>query len=180
MTDRQFFPGDHVKVADDLGPTMSHFTSGVEAIVIGSYADQYGGKDHSEFTLQLKGHGQSSWYHDHQLTLIERNRMDLLEVWKQELEDRKKQEMDLDWIFSPEHAVPDWQLPGNSAQALANELGFGSMWGSRGEGFTWMTNYEMMDKLATIFVRTGKRAEWEEFKRDILAQPDHPRNKGRV
>lgn len=38
----EFIMGDYVRVAKDLGPTMSHFTSDCDAIVLYSYADIYG------------------------------------------------------------------------------------------------------------------------------------------
>lgn len=81
---QRFNRGDWVKVADDLGPSMRHFTAGCEAIVIGSYADQYGGNDHGSYTLHLKGEGQCSWYYGTQLTLLEAGREDKLAEWEAE------------------------------------------------------------------------------------------------
>ena len=58
---------------------MDHFTFNRKAIVIGSYSDQYGGKNTSDFTLLLfkqNGNPQDkcSWYHDHQMKLLSDNR----------------------------------------------------------------------------------------------------------
>lgn len=83
---QRFNRGDWVKVADDLGPSMRHFTAGCEAIVIGSYADQYGGNDHGSYTLHLKGEGLCSWYYGTQLTLLEAGREDKLAEWEAEKE----------------------------------------------------------------------------------------------
>lgn len=81
----KFVMGDLVHIAKDLGPSMSHFTSDCMAIVIGSYGDQYGGDDHDIYSLFLEGKGDTSWYHAHQLTLLERNRGDLRQEWQGEI-----------------------------------------------------------------------------------------------
>ena len=39
---QQFFKGDLVYIAGDLGPTMTHFPKGVDAIVLYSYNEHYG------------------------------------------------------------------------------------------------------------------------------------------
>lgn len=176
MSKQLFQRGDHIKIADDLGSSMAHFTGGVEAIVIGSYTDQYGGIERGEhnYTLHLKGHGRVSWYYESQLTLIEKNRMDLLQVWEKEAADLKEQHRNLDWIFSPEHATPDYHLEGDSAQALADELEMGTLWGRNGEGFTWQRNYEVINRLVGSFVRAGDRPGFETFKQAYLASPDRP------
>jgi hypothetical protein len=68
---QKFTRGDVVRVADDLGSTMSHFRSGADAIVMGSYRDQYGGSDAKNYTLMFCDDGNRvSWYYEYQLTLI--------------------------------------------------------------------------------------------------------------
>ncbi|KKL65339.1 hypothetical protein LCGC14_2155950 [marine sediment metagenome] len=81
MSKQMFHKGDLVHVTKDMPSYMSHFTGDSDAIVIGSYADQYGGTTINDYTLHLKGRGQTSWYEENQLTLIERNRSDLLKTW---------------------------------------------------------------------------------------------------
>ena len=80
--DQKFFEGDLVRIAKDLGPSMQHFPHDQEAVVIGSYADQYGGRDANnsqEFTLYLlKDGNQVSWYCENQLELIRTNAYDRL------------------------------------------------------------------------------------------------------
>ena len=51
---QKFKKGDMVRVAKDLGPYMSHFTGDCEAIVMGSYADLFGGDDRKSYKLYLK------------------------------------------------------------------------------------------------------------------------------
>lgn len=87
---QKFNRGDLVHVARDLGPSMSHFTSNVDAIVDGSYAEVcnphfYGDEDHLKkycLFLLIPGNGSIrhvSWYHEHQLTLIRKRTLDSIE-----------------------------------------------------------------------------------------------------
>ena len=80
---QQFFAGDLVNVAEDLGMSMRHFDSGCQAIVQYSYADQYGSSSNKQYNKEyslyiIKTKTSSAWYHEHQLTLVEPNRFDLL------------------------------------------------------------------------------------------------------
>lgn len=86
---QKFQKGDRVKIAIRLPKYMSHFGhEGEEAIVVGSYTDQYswGGKDgRKEYTLMVQypgGHwGQCSWWEEDLLTLVKkRTAKSLLEL----------------------------------------------------------------------------------------------------
>jgi hypothetical protein len=80
MKKQKFFRGDLVQIADDLAPSMRHFSKGCQAIVIGSYAELcQDDNDVDNYCLYILPRGGSqSWYHTPQLTLIEPNRYDLL------------------------------------------------------------------------------------------------------
>lgn len=68
----QKFPcGCRVRIADDLGPSMSHFVSGRNATVKYTYAHAYGGDDVQSYCLDVDGEGEISWYEEHQLTRID-------------------------------------------------------------------------------------------------------------
>ena len=165
MNTQKFRMGDHVMIADDLGESMRHFTSGKEAIVIGSYDDQYGGGDKDDFTLHIKDKGRCSWYHGHQLTLLENNRADLLRVWKDEAANKEKEESDLDWIFSNgQQAIES----SHSLQALADTLDLGSLWGSRGEGIDYMINSLKLSAIAHPFVMAGDKEGWLKFADELI------------
>lgn len=72
MPEGQKYPiGSRVRIADDLGPSMSHFTSGVGATVLYTYAHAYGGNNVDSYCLDIDGHGRVAWYYERQLTLIE-------------------------------------------------------------------------------------------------------------
>ena len=156
---QKFHKGDWVQVAKDLGHSMSHFTADCEAIVIGSYADQYGGRNHKSYTLHVKGEGECSWYEEHQLTLIESGRIDKLEALEEEQQTKRKQKSDLDWIFANGTAVFELCY-GASIQALADCFGLTDLWGSRGEGVDYYTNAVLTLELAEPFLMAGSKAGW--------------------
>jgi hypothetical protein len=86
---RQTFQrGDLVHVAKDLGQSMSHFRCNCDAVVVASYADLYvdsAPKDSRYrriYQLQMKNGNRSAWYFEDQLTLVEKNRLDLLYEWR--------------------------------------------------------------------------------------------------
>lgn len=156
---QKFHKGDWVRVAKDLGPCMEHFHSDVEAIVIGSYADQYGGDCHEDYTIHIKGSGQCSWYHGHQLTLIESGRVDKLQAWEDEAEAERKQKIDLDWIFANGPSVAE-KPHGASIQALAECFGLTNLWGRNGEGITYYSNAMGTLALAWPYLKAGDKAGW--------------------
>lgn len=167
----RFHRGDWVRVAKDLGPSMRHFTADCDAIVIGSYADQYGGKDHDSYTLHLEGRGQSSWYYGSQLTMIERNRPDKLQEWEDAAKAVATQKGSLDWIFSNGTHVLTYPH-GASIEALARCFGLNNLWGSCGEGFVYYENATGTLRLATPFLQAGDKAGWLAFCEEIRRPAD--------
>jgi len=141
---------------------MSHFTADIDAIVIGSYRDQYGGDNTNDYTLHLKGNGACSWYHESQLELLERNRGDLLATWEAEQEAAHKQAADIDWIFEqgPELLRA---AHGASIATLARGLGITNLWGSHGEGLAYYENCRRVLYLAKPFLETRDKAGWLAF-----------------
>lgn len=81
MKEQKFFRGQRVRVADDLGKTMRHFTSGCDAIVVGSFSDRVfsSGDDEESYTLLLKEEDGTmdtvSWYKESQLTILSIDRV---------------------------------------------------------------------------------------------------------
>ena len=148
-----------VKIADDLGPHMSHFTSGVEAIVMYTYASKYGGPDNESYGLYLKGSGETAWYYENQLTLIDEDGKKYLDLWQEEEDTRKERETDLDWIFENGPNIVD-KLSGYSAQALADSLSLGSLWGSCGEGIDYYANYQIISAVAKSYLEKQDIEGW--------------------
>ena len=158
---QKFHKGDLVHVAKDLGPSMFHFEADCDAIVVGSYDDQYGRGDTSSYTLYIKGSGTVSWYHENQLTLIESSRSDLLDKWKNEAADEKALKGDLDWIFSHGKEVLKSAHPA-SVEALA-ECADLNLWGPHGEGLTYYQNSLYTLRAAKPFLLAGDKKGWLKF-----------------
>jgi len=72
---QKFAPKVFVKIADELGSTMSHFQSGLFAHVEFTYAHAYGGSNIDSYSLLVRGdNGRWSsvaWYEEHQLAKVE-------------------------------------------------------------------------------------------------------------
>ena len=163
---QKFHHGDWVHVAKDLGKAMSHFASDCEAIVIGSYADKYGGSDRDSFTLHIKGEGECSWYYGSQLEIIEKGRLDKLKEWKKEEEDKRKQESDLDWIFLNSDKVLA-RASGHSIQALAEVIGVKDLWGNNGEGITYFFNSMIVLRMAEPYLKQRDKDGWVNLGKSI-------------
>ena len=153
---QKFQKGDFVRVAKDLGPAMSHFTSDCDAIVLGSYADQYGGKNITSFTIHIKAEGRVAWYEEHQLTLIEPNRIDMLEIWEREAKEEERMKSDLDWIFENGQNVLK-EPHGATLIELGRHLGCPNLWGNSGEGFVYARNAIAILRVAEPFLIAGDK-----------------------
>ena len=84
MIKQKFHRGNLVRIADDLGLSRSHFKSGCNVIIEGSYADRYGGHDIDSYSVIFPEDGNScAWYHEDQLTLIDTGGESLIEQAKE-------------------------------------------------------------------------------------------------
>ena len=74
-----------VHVCKEMPEFMSHFESDFDAIVDGTYSQLYGGKDIDSYSLyKLSENGKEivnhiSWYHERQLTALEKQDKELAE-----------------------------------------------------------------------------------------------------
>jgi hypothetical protein len=169
-TQQKYRKYDHVRVAADLGPYMSHFQSGCEAIVIASYKDQFGGtpSDRHQYTIHIKGSGEVSWYNEAQLELIGHNPQ-LLKQWEDEAAKEIAIKSDLDWIFAngPDVVI---RSHGSTIATLGRDLGITDLWGSRGEGVTYFANCRAVLILAAPFLKAKDKAGWLKRAAEIKAQ----------
>jgi hypothetical protein len=170
---QKFQRGDYVRVAKDLGLSMSHFRADCDAIVIGSYRDQYGGSNNKSYTLYFEDSGQCSWYDEEQLSLIEAGRADLLEQWQTEREKRNVQQSDLDWIFDPANRKemltnpPHASIRGLAACLLITE---DDLWGPYGEGITYWTNAMRLRAHAEPYLKRSSKADWLAYCEELMAK----------
>jgi len=159
---QKFHKGDWVRVIKDLGSSMSHFESDCEAVIIGSYADQYPQHDRTnthDYTIFIKGGGQVSWYGENQLILIDAGRIDLLQQWEDTKAAEIKEKSDIDWIFSHGQEVID-NPHGASIKSLASCFGLDNLWGSHGEGVTYYSNAMGTMWLAEPFLKANDKIGW--------------------
>lgn len=159
MRAQKFHRGDFVRVAKDLGPHMRHFTADCNAIVLGSYADQFGGDATDQYALLLEGHGACAWYYEKQLTLIDANRGDLLQDWEDKQRRDAEEKSDIDWIFANGKDVIA-QGYSASLQTLATSFGLHNLWGPRGEGVDYAANAAGTLELARPYLETGDKDGW--------------------
>ena len=156
MSNQKFHKGDLVQIGA-MPDYMRHFQGNCRAIVIGSYADQYGGNDHDSYTLFIEGQGETSWYEENQLTLIEADRLGLLAEWDAEEAAYVKEKSDLDWIFAHGKEIVD-KPNGATCTALGKIMGIENMWGRNGEGITFYQNCEAVMSVAKPFLLAGDKS----------------------
>lgn len=163
---QKFHKYDHVQIAKDLGGGMSHFENDTDAVVIGSYADQFGGSDTKSYTLYVNGHGEISWYEEWQLTLLDKNGKKLLKDWKSAAKIKSDRESDLDWIFQNGLSVLKG-ASGSSVESLASCLGITNLWGSSGEGYVYYMNAMKVLSLAKPYLEKNDKDGWITFCKEI-------------
>lgn len=178
MRKQKFRRGNKVRIADDYStgytfngkggkcvPWKSPH-AGKDAIVIGSYADEYGGKDTKSYTL-LFDEGEVSWFDERALTLIEQGGEHLIEQNKRTRDARDFVHGDLKWI------VENWPKirhcpPGASMKFLMSEIGITDPWGKFGEGVDYYANGKFTFNLLDPVLSTG---DVEKVKLFILEFP---------
>lgn len=169
MTEEQKFKkGDLVHIAKDLGQGMGHFESDCDVIVAYSYKEQYGHGSPNSYGLFFRGQGTVSWYYDNQLTLIEANRLDLLQQWEDELNALKMQKSDLDWVFANGAEIA--KNPNSySMTALASCMDI-NLWGVHGEGFAYAHNSRILLVVADHYLLNNDKEGWLELCQNMKNQ----------
>lgn len=152
---QKFKRGDYLRVEREGKNKMN-------AIVLGSYADEFGGDNIDDYSLYIEGWSESAWYDVDELTLIEKNRMDLLDKWEKEEKSEDEQKSDIDWIFENRKEV--LENPHNATiERLGRDLGSMNLWGSRGEGIVYNRNARFVLKISEAFLKANKKNKWLEF-----------------
>lgn len=152
MSKQKYKHGDLVRVADDLGSMMEHFEKGCNAIVIGSYADQFGGggANHQQYTIFIEGGGETSWYYEHQLNFI-RHAPELLEAWKEQAEARSRDYADLAWIR--EHWLEQRErLSATSILRIFKWLGVRSSFERNGEYYCLFMDWQRVARTVDLLM----------------------------
>ncbi len=166
MSKQKFKRGDVVHIAADLGQSMSHFKKDKDVVIIGSYADQFGGGNTGSYSVLFIDDGNEvSWYGEHQLTFLRYGGEELIAKVKEEREEREKLESDLSWI------VDNWKdlRVGKIARTgawmckLMSLIGITKPWGNHGEGIDYYSNAKYtMDCLDSVLL-TGDIEKVKQF-----------------
>ena len=131
--EQKFKRGNLVHIAKDLGSMMSHFENDKDVIIVGSYADQYGGSNTKSYTVMFPDTGgESSWYEEHQLTLIDEGGEHLFEEAKKNRKRISEQNTDINYIVSN---LDKGDLSSESILLLFDMLGHNSSFHRNGEFF---------------------------------------------
>lgn len=163
-TGQKFKRGNLVHIAKDLGSMMSHFENDKDVIVVGSYADQYGGNDTKKYTVMFPNTGRtSSWYIEHQLTLVDEGGEHLLEEAKKNRERIYKQDTDINYIVS---SLDEGSLSSDSILLLFDMLGHNTSFHRNGEFFVLFSDWQ---QLRPVFIHI-KNAETLEDAKSIFTE----------
>ncbi len=166
--EQKFKRGDLVHIAKDLGESMSHFTADKDAVIIGSYADQFGGSNIKSYTIMFLDTGdECSWYDEHQLTFLRNEDERFIRKIKKTRDERESVESNLGWI------VENWKdirtkVPGASTIKLMSLVGITEPGGKHGEGIDWYNHALYTIRLLDEVLLTGNLAKVEEFIADLV------------
>lgn len=160
---QKFKRGDKVHIAKDLGQCMAHFTKDRDAIIIGSYRDQYGGDDIDSWTVMFCDTGSKcSWYCTSQLTLIGNVGEDGIEAIEMARAKREDTETDFDWIVANWIGIRE-HPSGATMEKLMQMVGITNPWGSHGEGFVYHANMMATYNLLDPVLSTGDVEQVKSF-----------------
>lgn len=163
---QKFKRGDVVHIAADLGQSMSHFTKDVDVVILGSYADQFGGGNVKDYTVLFCSNGNEvAWYEEHQLTFLYYGGEKLISKIKKEREGRQEVEGDLNWI------VDNWRViktrgrgyPSASMDKLMSLIGITEPWGRHGEGIDRWTHIQYTLTHLDPILMTGNIEKVKQF-----------------
>lgn len=174
---QKFIRGDIVHIAKDLGSSMDHFDNDKDAIIIGSYDDQFGGGDIDDYTVMFCESGcECSWYREHQLTLIRHaGEMEIHRI-KDAKAERDAQYSNIDWILSNWTKIRK-RVPGATMSKLMSMIGIDNPWGRNGEGFNYYRNSHTTFSFFDKVLSTGDESQLNElllkFKEFCNSQPQN-------
>lgn len=162
--EQKFKRGNLVHIAKDLGSMMSHFDNDKDAIIVGSYADQYGGSNTESYTVMfVETGGECSWYEEHQLTLIDEGGEHLFEEAKKNRKRISEQNTDINYILSK---LDEGSLSSESILLLFDMLGHNTSFHRNGEFYVIFSDWQ---QLQPVFVHI-KNAETLEDAKSIFTE----------
>lgn len=163
---QKFKRGDLVYIAADLGPAMTHFTADTNAIVIGSYKDQYGGDNIDSYTVMFYDGNECSWYYENQLTFLKYVGEDEIIRIKEEEEIREELESKFEWIVSNWNNIRE-NVSSATICELMRRIGITNPWGANGEGLSYYINANFTFELLDPVLSTCDIKKVEDFIEEI-------------
>jgi len=158
-----FNRGNLVRIAKDLGQSMSHFENDKEVIIVGSYADQYGGSDRTSYTVMFPDNGNtSSWYNEHQLTLVDIGGEHLITEAKKRREEVSKQNKDLNLIIK-NWEKNEWKLSSETILFLFDKIGYKTSFLRNGEYFILFADWHDVYPFVDLVVKSKTLEEATNF-----------------
>ena len=131
---------------------------GQEAIIVGSYADQYGGDDRKQYKIMFCETGNTmSWKDQSQMELIEEGGEHLFDEAKIKRDEISKRNTDINYI----KGNIDGGLSSESVLFLFDMLGYKSSFISNGEFYVLMMDWQ---KLKPVFTHIKDSKTLEEAK----------------
>jgi hypothetical protein len=164
MVKQKFKRGDVVHIAAELGQSMSHFENDKDAVILGSYADQFGGDCTSDYTVKFLDDGsECSWYEEHQLTFLYHGGEEFIVKITKETEEREKVESDLGWIVDNWKRIREDVIPAATSKKLMSLIGITNPWGNRGEGIDYYNHFKYTVKCLDSVLLTGDIKKVKKF-----------------
>ena len=160
---QKFKRGDVVHIAADLRQSMSHFEKDIDVVILGSYADQFGGNNTEDYTVLFLDSGtEVSWYSEEQLTFLRHGGEKLIDEIKKAESQRQKVESNLNWI------VGNWKkirlkTPSATINKLMSLIGITNPWGNHGEGIDYANHARYTFRCLDTVLLTGDTKKVERF-----------------
>lgn len=168
---QKFQSGDLIRIAKDLGSSMSHFKADCDAIVIATYAQQFGGNNVDSYTLLFEDEGRVSWYHEAQLTFIKHVGQEGIKAWTDAIKERAENESALPYIVANWKSFKkDGKYPSASLCELLRMVGVTNPWGSSGEGVNLYNNYNQIIRIFDEVISGGDVAKVQAFAEAFKAE----------
>jgi len=169
---QKFRRGDLVHITKDMPRCMRHFDSDKDAIVMHSYAEQFGHcgseRNHKQYCLLfwLDG-GESSWYDEDQLTFLRHVGEDGIEQVGFLRSQREANEKNLDWIVANWKSIRE-SVPGATMTKLLCLAGVEDPWGPNGEGYIYAQYARYLFQHIDPILSTGDKSAVEQKLAELL------------
>lgn len=155
MNKQKFKRGDVVHIAANLSCAMSHFEKDKDVVILGSYADQFGGSNTKDYSVMFLDTGDEvSWYHEKQFTFLRYEGEKIIEKIRKTREEYDTKVSQLNWI------IANWEnikhsTPHASAVKLMALVGITKPFGEHGEYWDFCQHWQLTYKLLDPILSTG-------------------------